>query len=81
MRWEKTRLPSALSQIVNAPLNAVRGTLQQVNDLVCYIPSTLNLILTLKIHYNRRRRWERGLVSIYLTRVRWRMRPSTSGLR
>ena len=32
IRWEKTRLPSALSQIVNAPLQAVRGTLQQATS-------------------------------------------------
>ena len=43
MRWEKTRLPSALSQIVNAPLNAVRGTLQQVYICIYIWPYLLGL--------------------------------------
>ena len=30
VRWERTRIPSALSQLVNAPIQAVRGTILQV---------------------------------------------------
>ena len=32
VRWERTRIPSALSQLVNAPIQAVRGTIQHVSD-------------------------------------------------
>ena len=30
VRWERTRIPSALSQLVNVPIQAVRGTILQV---------------------------------------------------
>ena len=33
IRWERGRVPSALAQIVNAPLQAVRGTIQQATSL------------------------------------------------
>lgn len=33
IRWDKTRMQSTLSQIVNAPIQAVRGTLQQAQHL------------------------------------------------
>lgn len=39
VRWERTRIPSALSQLVNAPIQAVRGSIQHVSTVtLCFTP-------------------------------------------
>lgn len=44
IRWERGRTPSALAQIVNAPLQAVRGTIQQATSLGAWTTEQANAL-------------------------------------
>jgi hypothetical protein len=44
VRWERTRTPSALAQLVTAPLQAVRGTIQQAQHLGTYASETYGVL-------------------------------------
>lgn len=44
IRWEKTRTPSALSQLVSAPIQAVKGTIQQAQNFISSTTETATAI-------------------------------------